>query len=496
MTAPTPPKPPQHLAELLELIESGVLSEARQTREMACAIRTFGRWTRAPLDRLPTAPASLRRHLARLDYHAIGVSKGYFGNVKSLLNRALQLAGVKPANRPIAEVLTPAWRRLFERLHDHPYLRTGLAPFARFCAASDIEPNCVSDEVAQRYLDHLEKVSLTKNPRTSHQTVSRLWDRAAATVEGWPQTPLAVPVYAQRWTLKLSDFPTTLQQEMDAYLRRLGCDEPGDLLDDTAPIRPLKPSSIKTKRYEIRQFASALVISGVPIQEISSLAVLTSPENFRNALRVLITRPRKDMDKTKTAGQIAHTIRSIAKYHLPLSGQDLVVINNITRKLNVSTPGMTDKNRERLAQFRDESVLQQFLTYPSTELERLFRVGVQTRSKALEVSLLIAWEVNIFAPMRIGNLAALQLDLHIRLPRQSGGEAVILIPGAQVKNRQPLYYHLPPRSTELLVLYIERIRPMLEPEASDYLFPVRGKPKRADTLSKQLKHLAFERAGV
>ena len=113
--------------------------------------------------------------------------------------------------------------------------------------------------------------------------------------------------------------------------------------------------------------------------------MLTSPENFRNALRVLITRPRKDMDKTKTAGQIAHTIRSIAKYHLPLSGQDLVVINNITRKLNVSTPGMTDKNRERLAQFRDESVLQQFLTYPSTELERLFRVGVQTQSKALEV---------------------------------------------------------------------------------------------------------------
>ena len=51
----------------------------------------------------------------------------------------------------------------------------------------------MSDEVAQRYLDHLEKVSLTKNPRTSHQTVSRLWDRAAATVEGWPQTPFTVP---------------------------------------------------------------------------------------------------------------------------------------------------------------------------------------------------------------------------------------------------------------------------------------------------------------
>lgn len=157
--------PPQHLAGLLELIESGVLSEARQTRDMTSAILAIGRWTRTPLDRLPAEPASLRRHLARLDHHEIGVGKGRFDNVKSLLNRALQLAGVKPANRPIAEVLTPAWRHLFDRLDD-PYLRPAIAPFARFCAGAEIEPNCVSDEVAQRYLDHLESVSLTKKPRT------------------------------------------------------------------------------------------------------------------------------------------------------------------------------------------------------------------------------------------------------------------------------------------------------------------------------------------
>lgn len=48
----------------------------------------------------------------------------------------------------------------------------------------------------------------------------------------------------------------------------------------------------------------------------------------------------------------------------------------------------------------------------------------------------------------------------------------------------------------MLVLYIERIKPLLEPEASDYLFPVRGKSKRADTLSKQLTRLALERVGV
>ena len=166
--------PPQHLAGLLELIESGVLSEARQTRDMASAILAIGRWTRTPLDRLPAEPASLRRHLARLDHHEIGVGKGRFDNVKSLLNRALQLAGVKPANRPIAEVLTPAWRHLFDRLDD-PYLRPAIAPFARFCAGAEIEPNCVSDEVAQRYSrSPRERFADEETAHDPHQTLCRL----------------------------------------------------------------------------------------------------------------------------------------------------------------------------------------------------------------------------------------------------------------------------------------------------------------------------------
>ncbi|MCW3477789.1 hypothetical protein [Limobrevibacterium gyesilva] len=126
-----------------------------------------------------------------------------------------------------------------------------------------------------------------------------------------------------------------------------------DLLNESTPARPLRPSSIAAKRYQIRQFASALVLTGVPIEEIDALAVLVTAENFKLGLRFLLDRERRDKSNTRTAGQVAHTIRSIARYHLRFSEAELSPLNNITTRLNRHEPGMTEKNRHRVAQFSD-----------------------------------------------------------------------------------------------------------------------------------------------
>jgi hypothetical protein len=52
------------------------------------------------------------------------------------------------------------------------------------------------------------------------------------------------------------------------------------------------------------------------------------------------------------------------KYHVRLPEADLVALNNITARLNRRVTGMTDKNRERLAQFQDPRVLARFLAQP------------------------------------------------------------------------------------------------------------------------------------
>jgi integrase len=492
---PAPADPPHDLAALLGFVTTTCLCDPRQVRETASAIRSLGSWLGRPLERIPTAPASLRRHLATLAPQAVGVAPARFANVRSLLNRALRLAGVKPANRPVAEALSAPWQRLFDQLRDR-YLRSSLAPFARFCAAAGNEPDAVSNAVAQAYLEHLEQTSLLKPPRTTHQTVCRAWNYARARIPVWPDTPLTVPCYAETYTLPLSAFPVSFQEEVERYLQRLGSMASIDLLDDAAPNRPLRPSSIRTKRYQIRQFASALCLTGMPIEQIVSLAVLC--EHFKQGLRFFLDRERPDKTNTRTAGQIVHTIRSIAKYHLQMPPTELASLDHITAKLNRHVVGMTNENRSRLAQFDDEAVLTRFLSFPPVEAARLLGANRTLRRRdAVTLSLLIALEILIHAPMRVENLAGLRTDRHLRLPSQRQGEAVILLSANEVKNDQSLQYLLPTDSTELVRRYLERVKPMLESEPSPYLFPGDpGRAKRPDTLSRQITQMVRDRLGI
>ena len=489
MSPPTRMGPPRDLAALLRFVESGCLAAPRRSREMASAIRMVGAWTYWPLEQLPTDPAALRRHLKKVDLSQLGVSKVRFRNVLSLLKRALRLARVKNSNRPIAEAVSPGWRTVLALLEQEPYIRSSLAPFARFCSSWGIEPHDVSNDVGLQYLEELIHTSLNKTPETTHQTVCRAWEQARARIAGWPNIQLVVPCYQKVWTQPLSAFPSSFQAELEEYLRWRSQTRPSDLLDETALDRPLKPLSIKTVRYQLRQAASALVISGVPIEQIGSLAVLANPSNFKAALRVILDRERADPSNTRTAGMIAHAIRVMAKHYIRLSAAELEVLNTITNRLSQHRPGLTEKNRRFLAQFRDPDVQGQFLSFPPMAVDRLLRSGVRTRAQAVRMSLLVALDLLIWAPMRIGNLASLRYDEDIRFPRHADGEAVIQIASHKVKNEEPLEHILPADVTRRLEYFLRNVHPMLD-EGSPWLFPGdTNRPKRSDTLSKQLTQL-------
>ncbi|MEO9191097.1 MAG: tyrosine-type recombinase/integrase [Acetobacteraceae bacterium] len=238
------------------------------------------------------------------------------------------------------------------------------------------------------------------------------------------------------------------------------------------------------------------MLSGVPIEHIGSLAALTTPACFTLGLKFFLKRDRVDKSSTRTVGMIAHTIRSIAKYHVRMSAPELDVLNNVTRRLSFRQQGMTEKNRHRLAQFCDATV-KRFLCFPPSEMDRLLRADMRTRAQALLFSVVLALEILIHAPMRVGNLAGLRTDRDIRLPRERDGETAILIPRHLVKNGEPLEYLLPPATTRMLSIYIERVKPMLEAETSPFLFPgTVERPKRSDTMSKQVSHLVRSRLGI
>jgi hypothetical protein len=75
--------------------------------------------------------------------------------------------------------------------------------------------------------------------------------------------------------------------------------------------------------------------------------VLVRHDYFKLGLQFFLDRPRREKEKPRTAGQIAHTICCIAKYHCKVPIEQQEKLSAIVTRLNLREPGMTAKNAER-----------------------------------------------------------------------------------------------------------------------------------------------------
>ena len=92
------------------------------------------------------------------------------------------------------------------------------------------------------------------------------------------------------------------------------------------------------------------------------------------------------------------------------------------------------------------------------------------------------------APMRLANLAALELERHVQWTRSPGRTVVhIVLPGREVKNGLDLTYELPEPTVHLLELYLREYRPALLSGPNRFLFPGKGEGhKFPGWLAKQI----------
>jgi hypothetical protein len=172
-------------------------------------------------------------------------------------------------------------------------------------------------------------------------------------------------------------------------------------------------------------------------------------------------------------------------------------MRRICGRLGKALPGngMTEKNRRRLAPFDDPAVMRRFLNLPMVEMEKLARQSV-TRRSAAQASYLAVLSILIAAPMRIKNIAALDLERHLRWVH-AGDHVVleILVPKTEVKNRQTLQFRI--TGPFAVHTYHHSFWPRLAGPGITALFPsLDGEPKRSETLGKQISRLVRERIGI
>jgi integrase len=480
------------LADVINGIEANdSLSESRR-RDICSAVRTLARLLNKSPEEVPASPSWLRRRLNNVHPRQAGMSAKRFANVKSDLLAGLPHLRIPEGRNPHRAGISPEWQRLWGTLPKGA-LQWGLSRFVRFCSSEQIPPDHVDDCTAEAFRQALVEESLVKEPDKLCARTVRNWNAAADTVPVWPQKRLTPQCGRQVWVYPLERFPESFQRDVEAWLDQLRGDDP---LSDAGPARPLRPSTIRSHRMKIREFASAVVRRDCPIEDINGLADLVNVETFKEGLRFFLA--RSNGPPGPAVYQIASTMKSIARHHVRVDAGHLEELVRITGRLRTPNRGLTDKNRDRLRQFDNPRNIALLLHLPDRLRQRAQKRPPGDRRAALDYQMVVAIEVLLMCPMRIGNLAALAEDQHLSWERPGRkGQLHIAVAGSEVKNREPIEYVLPRESGRLVSEYLEHYRPSLCAEANEWLYPGQaGRHKTTTSLSGQIRNIIHKETGL
>jgi hypothetical protein len=270
------------LADLTALIEGANLS-ATQKRDQICAVRTLARLLGAEPQEIVAEPSRLRRRMEAIAPEAVGLSKGRWANIRSLVGKALGLARPMQPGCQIAQLL-PEWEKLLALLDRSRATR--LLALAHQLSIKGVGPADVSLQDLEAYREAIYNDRLRAKPEKTWDSIVWTWNACWREVEYWPDIEIPREIRREVYVLPWSDFPASLKMDVDAFLLRLS----GLDLSEDDPNRPTRPATLKTREYQLRVAASARVHKGVDPQSIRSVVDLVTLENFKLVLRFLLDR--------------------------------------------------------------------------------------------------------------------------------------------------------------------------------------------------------------
>ena len=479
------------------------LSDQRRL-DLRSSLRTFAKVMGKTPDQVPADIGALNSQIAGMTAQMVGLSAPRWANVKSGLTTALSLTGAKVIAGKRRGALAPEWAALLDQVEDR-YERSRLSRFMSWCTTEAIAPETVCQGDVDRFVVALAKESLVERPKAVHRDLALAWGRCRTTVAGWPDIAVAVPNHTRAYALAEEDFSDAFVKDVDAYLHHLAVVDP---FEDT-PRKAMAPTTLRDVKLRIYQLASALAQSGRDPKTILGLSDLVAPEAAKAALRV--QHQRNGGRKTGQLANYARTLINAARHWVKASEEDLDTLRALARSITPKTGGMTDKNRARLRQFDNQSAVHRLIGLPGLVFDNLPPEGRLSPAQALRAQSALAIAILILGtPLRIKNLASLQLGVHVleTRPLGLGGNAGfvaskgattrhIVLPALEVKNTKDLEFTLPSGLCKYLDIYVTRCLPILVRGGSAYLFPnTTGGSKTPGSLSVQLKIFLKRETGL
>ncbi|WP_048710742.1 tyrosine-type recombinase/integrase [Microvirga massiliensis] len=469
MNAPVPAKTYQNpfaspdvptLADVADRIPTTSLSATRK-RDCHSAIKRFSELVQKPASAIPADPASLGAELEAASPALATLSLKTRANMRSSLLTAVEASGLCRVLRTGRIPLLLAWEELLRTVPDKR-IRNGLSRAVRFWSLNGITPAQVDLAALEAYSEALRASLYARKAPTLIRDTATLWNRI---VEAQPDRNLTELVVKSRRApsqrIDLATLPASFLADLEAHLTWASG---RDLFAADARAKPLAASTLNLRRQQIQTIVTALVATGTPPEAITSLAALVTPDAVRAVLR----------HRHQWAGNVANasneglakTLVSIAREWMKVDPATLAEIKRLQSKLPKIRAGLTEKNKVLLRHFDDPDALPRLYSLPAAILSRLNRSAASLTTLAqYQVALAIA--LLLYVPLRIANLAALELDATVFLPAQEDQESRLEIPAHRTKNRQPYSVMLPAAVTRMLRMYD---RAFLQPLGTKLIF--------------------------
>jgi integrase len=145
-----------------------------------------------------------------------------------------------------------------------------------------------------------------------------------------------------------------------------------------------------------------------------------------------------------------------------------------------------------LRAFDDEAAVKALLNLPARLVALVLKSGRNGYREAKLIQTALAIELLLNAPVRIKNLASIEVERHLVAVGRQGIH--LRFPAQEVKNANDLEFPLMAETANLLNLYLQVWRPILSSgQTTPFLFPGdrSDRSKGKATLSAQIKELVF-----
>jgi len=482
---------PATLQTVLDLLAGDRRLSKKSARYFRSAVISYAKLKGQPPAAIPLDLADIRQTLDKIVPARAQISRKRFGNLRSDLAGAIGASGLRPMLKTADLDLDEAWSGLLAPADRRICL--GISRFARWASLRGIRPGEVDDSTIDRYVAELDSATLVRRLRYLPGNVAKWWNALVAVRKAAGLRRVTVPRTRRVLSrIPWHRLPASLREDAEGYLTWAAVPDP---LEEGARARALATRTLRLQREHIHSAVSAAAAAGTPLDQLTSLACLVEPENFRVLMR---HRWRKDGGRlTAYTHGLAITLIAIASEWVKAPADTVATLKALRSKLGTLPGGLTAKNTAVLRTFDDPRVMDALIQLPDRLWHAARRDLATSNWSFVLLQTALAIDLLIHIPLRMQNLASLKFDTHLHWPQGRHKPALVTFRRDETKNDVVLEFEIPTVLADRLQAYRSEIAPAVIGKRPDAVFVTRtGKPRTQAAIQVAITKTVLRYLGV